>query len=100
MTGTVYIGLNVTLSAAAVQTATFAVGSSPPPAFATSKGVPPTFVSILTHVVVNGSVIRVIGTGNPWLTPQAIFETDKTGAIAPGQKSTDIWYTYILTSQA
>lgn len=99
-TGLVYIGLNVTLTNAAVQTATFAASGSPPPAFPTSMGVPPTALTILTHVVLDGAAYRVIGPGNPWLTPAPIFETDKAGTISPGEKSTDVWYSYSLTTVA
>lgn len=99
-TGLVYIGLGVTLTNAEVQTATFAQGASAPSAFPTSMGVPPTALTILTHVVLDGFVYRVIGPGNPWLTPSAIFETDKAGTISPGEKSTDVWYSYSLTTVA
>jgi hypothetical protein len=61
-------------------------------------GVPPTSLSILTHVIVAGTVFRVLGSGNPYLTPTAIFETDKAGTINPGEKSTDVWYAYTLSS--
>ena len=95
-TGTVYVSIAVTLSNAAVQTATFATSGTAPAAMPTSMGVPPTSLSILTHVVVNGTVFRVLGSGNPRLIPAAIFETDKAGTINPGEKSTDVWYTYTL----
>lgn len=99
-TGLVYIGLNVTLTNAEVQTATFAAGGTAPAAFPTSMGVPPTALTILTHIVLAGVVYRVIGPGNPWLTPAPIFETDKTGTISPGEKSTNVWYSYSLTTVA
>lgn len=97
-TGTVYIKIAVTLTNAAVQTATFSATGTAPAAMPTSMGVPPTSVEILTHVVVNGTVFRVLGPGNPWLTPTSIFETDKSGTISPGEKPTDVWYTYNLSS--
>ena len=97
-TGTVYISIAVTLTNASVATAVFAAGGTAPAALPTSMGVPPTSLSILTHVVVAGTVFRVLGSGNPYLTPAAIFETDKSGTINPGEKSTDVWYTYNLTS--
>lgn len=100
LSGLVYIKLDVTLSNAAVQTAAFAVSATAPAAFTTSMGTPPTTVSILTHVVLDGKVFRVLGPGNPWLTPAAIFETDKTGTISPGEKATDVWYSYSLTTVA
>lgn len=99
-TGTVYIKIDVTLTNAAVQTAAFAATGTAPPAMPTTMGVPPTTVAILTHVVVAGTVYRVLGTGNPYLTASASFETDKVGAISPGERSTDVWYTYNLTSIA
>lgn len=99
-TGTVYIELNVTLSNAEVQTASFSASGSPPPAFPTNMSTPPTSLAILTHVVVDGIVFRVLGPGNPWLTVSAIFETDKTGSISPGEKSTNVWYSYSLTTVA
>ena len=97
-TGTVYISITVTLANAAVQTAIFAAGGTAPAALPTSMGVPPTSLSILTHVVVAGTVFRVLGSGNPYLTPAAIFQTDKTGTISPGERPYDTWYTYNLTS--
>lgn len=97
-TGTVYIGIVCTLANAAIQTATLATGAVWLDGMPTSMGVPPTNVNILTHVIVDGTIFRVLGPGNPWLTPAAIFETDKAGPLSPGEKSTDIWYTYNLTS--
>jgi hypothetical protein len=99
-TGTVYIKLDVTLANAAVQTAIFSQGGTAPAAMPTSMGVPPTTLSILTHVVVAGTVYRVLGSGNPYLTVAATFETDKAGTINPGERPTDVWYTYNLTSVA
>jgi len=97
-TGTVYIGIVCTFSNAAIQTATFAAGIVWLDGMPTTMGVPPTDVNILTHVIVDGTVFRVLGPGNPWLTPAAVFETDKAGPISPGEKPTDVWYTYNLTS--
>lgn len=97
---TTYISLNCTFSNAAIQTAIFANTTSWTEGMPTSMNVPPTNVKILTHVVLNGMVYRILGAGNPWLTPSASFETDKTGTISPGQRGTDIWYTYSLTTIA
>jgi hypothetical protein len=99
-TGVVYIVLGVTLSNAAVQTASFSTSGSAPPAFSTSMGVPPTSLELLTHVVVDGIVFRVLGPGNPWLTPVVVFETDKTGSLSFGERPTDLWYSYSLTTIA
>ncbi len=95
-TGLVYVKLDVTLANAEVQTAVFSVAGASPPAFPTVMGVPPTALSILTHVVLDGVVYRAINNGNLWLTPAAIFETDKVGAISPGERPTDTWYSYTL----
>ncbi len=88
-TGTVYIGIVCTFSNAAVQTAVFAAGGTAPPAYLVTMNVPPTDLSILTHVVVDGAVYRVLGTNSI---------TDKTTTLVPGEKSTNTWYTYSVTS--
>jgi len=97
-TGTIYIGIVCTFSNAEIQTAQFASGVVWLDGMPTSMGVPPTNVNILTHVIVDGTIFRVLGPGNPWLTPSAIFETDKAGPLSPGEKPTDVWYTYNLSS--
>lgn len=95
-TGLVYIKLDLTLSNAQVSTAVFSASGAAPTAMPVTMGTPPTTVSILTHVVLAGKVYRTIGYGNLWLTPAELFETDKTGAISPGEKPTDVWYSYTL----
>lgn len=97
-TGTVYIGVVCTLSNAAVQTAVLAAGASPPPAYQVTKNIPPTDLSILTHVVVDGTIYRVIGPSSITVTPSTSFVTDKTTTLVPGEKSTETWYTYSVTS--
>ena len=97
-TGTVYIGIVCTLSNAAVQTAVFAAGGTPPPAYMVTMNVPPTDLSILTHVIVDGTVFRVLGPSSITVTPQTSFVTDKTTTLVPGEKSTNTWYTYSVTS--
>jgi hypothetical protein len=95
---TVYIGIVCTLSNAAVQTAVFAAGASPPPAYQVTKNIPPTDLSILTHVVVAGAVYRVLGPSSITVTPVASFATDKTTTLVPGETAQDTWYTYEVTS--
>ena len=97
-TGTVYIGVVCTLSNAAVQTAVMAAGASPPPAYLVTMSVPPTDLSILTHVVVAGAIYRVLGPSSVSVVPSVSFVTDKTTTLVPGEKSTDTWYTYSVTS--
>ena len=97
-TGTVYIGVVCTLSNAAVQTAVMAAEASPPPAYLVTMSVPPTDLSILTHVVVDGTVYRVLGPSSISVVPVVSFTTDKTTTLVPGEKSTNTWYTYSVTS--
>ena len=97
-TDTVYISIVCTLSNAAVQTAVFAAGESPPPAYLVTKNIPPTDLSILTHVVVAGAVYRVLGPSSITVTPVTSFATDKTTELVPGERPTDTWYTYGVTS--
>ena len=97
-TATVYIGVVCTLSNAAVQTAVMAAGASPPPAYQVTKNIPPTDLSILTHVIVAGVVYRVLGPSSISVVPVASFATDKTTTLVPGEKSTETWYTYSVTS--
>ena len=96
-TGTVYIGIVCTFSNAAIQTAVFAAGSTAPPAYLVTKNVPPTDLNILTHVVVDGVVYRVIGPNSLTVKPDVWFETDKTGTLVPGERPTDYWYSYSVT---
>jgi hypothetical protein len=97
-TGTVYIGIVCTFSNAAVQTAVFAAGGTAPPAYLVTKNVPPTDLSILTHVVVDGAVYRVLGTNSITVAPIKAFETDKSGTLVPGERPVDYWYSYSVTS--
>ena len=97
-TATVYIGIVCTLSNAAIQTATFAAGGTAPAAYLVTMSVPPTTLSILTHVVVAGVIYRVLGPSSITVTPSTSFVTDKTTTLVPGEKSTDTWYTYSVTS--
>lgn len=99
-TGTVYIKLDVTLSSAAPTLATFTASPTPPSTISPVKGVPPGSISILTHIIVDGTVLRVLGIGSPNILPKIAFETDKAGPIATGERNTDIWYTYQVTSSA
>jgi hypothetical protein len=97
-TGTVYIGIVCTFSNAAIQTAVFAAGGTAPPAYLVTKNVPPTDLRILTHVVVQGVVYRVIGPNSLTVKPDVWFETDKTGTLVTGERPVDYWYSYSVTS--
>ena len=96
-TGTVYIVLTATLSNGTPSIATFSTSFSPPSPPEPQKNAPPTTASILTHIVVDGTVLRVLGSGSPFLTCVPVFETDKAGPLAPGERNTEIWYNYILS---
>jgi hypothetical protein len=97
-TATEYIGIVCTLSNAAIQTAVLAHGTTPPPAYSVTKNVPPTDLNILTHVVVAGVIYRVLGPSSISVVPITSFATDKTTTLVPGEKSTETWYTYSVTS--
>lgn len=93
-TGAVYIVLNTTFSSGAPTTASFATAGSAPAATSPTMGTPPSSLSILTHIVIDGTVFRVIGTGSLFAQSEIVFYTDKTGPVGVGEKPTDTWYTY------
>jgi len=97
-TGTNYIILDVTLANAQVQTAVFSTSTSAPEGYPVTETTPPTNISILTHVVIDGAIFRVIGNGSQQLTPATMFYTDKTSTIAVGERPVIPWFSYTLTT--
>lgn len=97
-TGLIYVGLELTLSNATVQSAEFVMASAPFDAFPVVEGVPPTEATILTHVILDGVVYRAVAAGSLWLTPSVTFELEKPGPLSPGERNTVSWFTYVLTT--
>lgn len=96
-TGVVFIVLTGTMNDGQPAACTFSAESSAPDGYPVQIDVPPTTLEILTHVVADGQVFRVLGPSSITASVVESFRTAKS-TTGPGERTFNSYYTYEVDS--
>jgi hypothetical protein len=99
-TGTRYIILRTTWSTGNLNGASWIDSASAPDSSPLTQTTPPTSFDILTHIVVQGTPIRVIAETSLQVNPYEAFRIDKTPPLIAGERPWISYYGYQVVSSA
>ncbi|MDF3056806.1 MAG: hypothetical protein K0R17_1021 [Rariglobus sp.] len=96
-TGVVFVVLTGTMNNGQPTSCVFTTAASAPAGYPVQIDLPPNTLPILTHVIADGIVFRVIGPTSITATVVESFRTAKT-TTGPGQRTFNSYYTYEVDS--
>lgn len=91
--GVEYVTLTMSATNAKVVSSSFSITTSSPAAISVVQGQPPSSFSVCTHVLVDGSSSRVIGSGSLVFTPYEAWRLAKV-MVSPDSMPYDSYYSW------
>lgn len=96
-TGVVFIVLTGTMNNGQPTSCVFSTSGTAPDAPSVNQNLPPLTLPILTHIVADGVVFRVLGPSSITATVVESFRVEKASP-APGERTFNSFYTYEVSS--
>lgn len=96
-TGVVFIVLTGSMNNGQPTSCVFTAVSSAPAGYPVAENVPPLTLPVLTHIVADGTVFRVLGPSSITATVVESFRVEKPSP-SPGERTFTSFYTYDVSS--